>query len=297
MPWTDIKLNDGREIPGISFGSSRHSGDTVSTVDEAIHAGFDSIDTAQIYRSEGAVGQAIKQSGLSRDDLWITTKWSGLKSAKESIEDSLHDLGVDYVDLYLIHFPGVTKGDIPGSWKHLEEFKKLGYAKSIGVSNFEVSDLKELLSQAHVKPSVNQIPFHPDILLKQEPLVKYLKEHDIAIEGYSPLAPLWNDDKKSPVLKVVKDIAGKRDVPEERVLLAWSRAKGVIPVTSSSTKSRIESFIAAGDLKLTTEEVEAIDKAGYKTAKNAEIRRKVVTGFKWATAAGLVTYLALTRFT
>ncbi|WVQ67237.1 uncharacterized protein L199_005432 [Kwoniella botswanensis] len=295
MTWQDIKLNDGREIPGISFGSSRHSGDTVSTVDEAIHAGFDSIDTAQIYRSEAAVGQAIKQSGLSRDEIWITTKWSGLKTAKESIQDSLQALGVDYVDLYLIHFPAVTKGDIAGSWKHLEEFKKLGHAKSIGVSNFEISHLKELLSHAHIKPSVNQIPFHPDILAKQEPLVQFLKDHNIAIEGYSPLAPLWNDDKKSPVLKVVKDIAGKRNVPEERALLAWSRSKGVIPVTASSTKSRIESFIAAGDLDLTGEEVKAIDKAGYKSARNAEIRRKVVNGIKWVTAAGLVTYLAINR--
>ncbi|WWC91507.1 uncharacterized protein L201_006453 [Kwoniella dendrophila CBS 6074] len=295
MPWQDIKLNDGREIPGISFGTSRHSGDTVATVDAAIHAGFDSIDTAQMYKSEGAVGEAIKQSGISRSDIWITTKWSGVKSAQESIHDSLEQLGVDYVDLYLIHFPGVTKGDIKGAWREVEEFKKLGYAKSIGVSNFEISHLEELLKHSFITPSVNQIPFHPNNLAKQEPLIKYLKEKNIAIEGYSPLAPLWQDDKNSPVLKTVKSIASKRDVPEERVLLAWSQSKGVIPVTASSTKSRIESFIAAGDLDLTEEEIKSIDKAGYKASRNAELKRKFVTSAKWLTAAGLVTYLAVSR--
>ncbi|WRT70440.1 uncharacterized protein IL334_007438 [Kwoniella shivajii] len=296
MPWSDIKLNDGRKIPGISFGTSRHSGDTTATVDAAIYAGFDSIDTAQMYKSEGAVGKAIKQVDISRDELWITTKWSGVKTAQESIDDSLESLGVDYVDLYLIHFPGVAKGDIPGAWKHLEEFKKLGYAKSIGVSNFEISHLNELFAHAHFKPSVNQIPFHPDILAKQEPLVKFLQDHNIAVEGYSPLAPLWQDSK-SPVLKVVKDIAGKRNVPEERVLLAWTRAKGVIPVTASSTKSRIESFIAAGDLALSSDEIQSIDKAGYKSYRNAQIRTKVVMAAKWLTAAALVSYIALHRTT
>ncbi|WWC62525.1 uncharacterized protein I303_105121 [Kwoniella dejecticola CBS 10117] len=297
MPWEDIKLNDGRKIPGISYGTSRHSGDTVSTVDAAIHAGFDSLDTAQIYRSEGAVGQAIKQSGIPRNDLWITTKWSGLKSAKESIHDSLENLGVDYVDLYLIHFPAVAKGDIPSAWGHLEDFKKAGYAKSIGVSNFEITHLKELLYHAKIKPSVNQIPFHPNILAKQEPLVKYLQEHNIAVEGYSPLAPLWQDGGNAPVLKAVKKIAEDHEVPEERVLLAWTRAKGVIPVTSSSTKSRIESFIAAGDLRLSDEEVKTIDKAGYKASRNADLKQRIVTGAKWVVAAGLVTYIAVSRMT
>ncbi|WWC70725.1 uncharacterized protein I206_104676 [Kwoniella pini CBS 10737] len=296
MPWEDIKLNDGRKIPGISFGTSRHSGDTVSTVDEAIHAGFNSLDTAQIYKSENAVGQAIKESGIPRKELWITTKWSGLKNAKESIKDSLNHLGVNHVDLYLIHFPAVAKDDIPGSWAHLEEFKKLGYTKSIGVSNFEISHLKELLHHAKIKPSVNQIPFHPNILAKQEPLIKYLQENEIAIEGYSPLAPLWQDGAGAPVLKAVKSLASKYNVPEERILLAWTRSKGVIPVTSSSTKSRIESFIAAGDLTLSDEDIKSIDKAGYKAFLLTELKKSLINGVKWFTVAGLVTYFAVRRY-
>ncbi|WVR00374.1 hypothetical protein IAU59_007517 [Kwoniella sp. CBS 9459] len=295
MPWEDIKLNDGRKIPGVSYGSSRHSGqDTAATVDEAIHAGFDSIDTAQIYRSEGAVGKAIKESGIARDDLWITTKWSGLKPAEESIKDSLEALGTDYVDLYLIHFPGVAKDDIPGAWEKLEKFKKEGHAKSIGVSNFDVSQLKELLASAHIKPAVNQIVFHPNVLPAQAPLLEYLQEHNIAVEGYSPLAPLWQDEG-TPVFKVVEGLAKELGIPLEQVLLAWSRAKGVIPVTSSSSKERIESFIAAGDVTLSAEQVEAIDKAGYKGHKQAELRRKVTVAAKWLAAAGLVSYLAFSK--
>ncbi|WVF73206.1 hypothetical protein IAT40_008025 [Kwoniella sp. CBS 6097] len=291
MPWEDIKLNDGRKIPGVSYGSSRHSGqDTAATVDEAIHAGFDSIDTAQIYRSEGAVGRAIKESGIARDDLWITTKWSGLKSAEESIKDSLEALGTDYVDLYLIHFPSVAKDDIPGAWEKLEKFKKQGHAKSIGVSNFDISQLKELLASAIIKPAVNQIIFHPDVLPAQAPLLEFLKEHKIAVEGYSPLAPLWQD-KGTPVFKVVEGIAKEIDVPIEQILLAWSRAKGVIPVTSSSSKDRIESFIAAGDVKLSEEQVDAIDKAGYKGHKQAQLKRKAAVTAKWLAAAGLLSYL------
>ena len=152
MPFHTITLNDGRKIPQIGFGSWKiPKPDAAGQVDQAIEVGFDHIDTAQggqvlwlkerladsvVYYNEEEVGQAIKESGLARSELWVTTKWSGVedKSPGQSIDESLEKLGLDYVDLYLIHSPRLAKGDIPGTWKQIEEIHKAGKAKSIGVS-------------------------------------------------------------------------------------------------------------------------------------------------------------------
>ena len=149
MPFHEINLNDGRKIPQIGFGSWKIPKDVCTgQVDQAIDIGFDHIDTAQgtficfascslpVYHNEEEVGQALKESGLARKEYWLTTKWSGLdnKNARQSCEESLEKLGVEYIDLYLIHHPNVTKGDIPGAWKQMEELHKEGKVKSIGVS-------------------------------------------------------------------------------------------------------------------------------------------------------------------
>jgi len=149
MPFHEITLNDGRKIPQIGFGSWKIPKDVCTgQVDQAIDIGFDHIDTAQgtficiascslpVYHNEEEVGQALKESGLARKEYWLTTKWSGLdnKNARQSCEESLEKLGVEYIDLYLIHHPNVTKGDIPGAWKQMEELHKEGKVKSIGVS-------------------------------------------------------------------------------------------------------------------------------------------------------------------
>ncbi|KAL0243704.1 hypothetical protein I308_105675 [Cryptococcus tetragattii IND107] len=266
MPFGEITLNDGRKIPAIAFGTWKIPKEkTPSQVGQAIDVGFDHIDTAQIYHNEGEVGQAIKESGLSRNELWVTTKWSGVeeKGARQSIKESLDKLGLKYLDLYLIHSPRVTKGDIKGAWKELETLQKEGKTKSIGVSNFNKEQLQELLAHATVKPVVNQILLHPYVITQTAPLLEYLKEQNIVVEGYSTLTPLTSRPG-GPVDQPVNQIAKRLSIKPEQVLLAWSRAKGAIPVTTSSKKERLEGYLDVGDITLTEDDIKAIDKAGAK---------------------------------
>ncbi|KIR62580.1 oxidoreductase [Cryptococcus bacillisporus CA1873] len=266
MPFGEITLNDGRKIPAIAFGTWKiPKENTPSQVGQAIDVGFDHIDTAQIYHNEEEVGQAIKESGLSRNELWVTTKWSGVeeKGARQSIKESLDKLGLEYLDLYLIHSPRVTKGDIKGAWKELETLQKEGKTKSIGVSNFNKEQLQELLAHATVKPVVNQILLHPYVITQTAPLLEYLKEQNIVVEGYSTLTPLTSRPG-GPVDQPVNQIAKRLSIKPEQVLLAWSRAKGAIPVTTSSKKARLEDYLDVGDITLTEDDIKAIDKAGAK---------------------------------
>lgn len=181
---------------------------------------------------------------MSRNQLWVTTKWSGIdgKGARQSIGESLEKLGLEYLDLYLIHSPQVTKGDIKGAWKELETLQKEGKTKSIGVSkqvyyqtiffaslsdvwdSFNKEQLQELLAHATVKPVVNQILLHPYVITRTAPLLEYLEEQNIVAEGYSTLVPLTSRPG-GPVDKPVNQIAERLNVKPEQVLLAWSRAK------------------------------------------------------------------------
>jgi diketogulonate reductase-like aldo/keto reductase len=137
MPFHKIKLNDGRSIPAIGFGSWKIPRDQAThQTDQAIEVGFDHIDTAQVYYNEEEVGQAIKESGLARKEIWVTTKWSGVdgKGPTQSCNESLEKLGLEYIDLYLIHSPRLVRGDVRGKWEEMEGLVKEGKVKSIGVS-------------------------------------------------------------------------------------------------------------------------------------------------------------------
>ncbi|ODN75577.1 hypothetical protein, variant 2 [Cryptococcus amylolentus CBS 6039] len=165
MPFTEVTLNDGRKIPAIGFGTWKVPNDvTAGEVDQAIDIGFDHIDTAQIYGNETEVGQAIKESGLSRKDIWVTTKWSGVdnKSPRQSILESLEKLGLEYLDLYLIHHPRLTKGDIRGTWKEFEGLKKEGFVKSIGVSNAVIVTTSSKKERLESYLDVGDITLSPD---------------------------------------------------------------------------------------------------------------------------------------
>jgi len=293
MPWTTIKLNDGTTIPTIAFGtgSLKNGQHAVDAVDQAISVGFDHIDTAQSYRNEQEAGQAIKDSGLKRNELYITTKYSGLNGLdiETSIRNSVKNLGVDYVDLYLIHHPRLAQPDIPTAWKAMEKVKSDGLAKSIGVSNYEIADLAVLLASAKVKPVVNQILFHPYVLARQAPLIEYSAKHGIVTEGYSPLIPITR--RPGPVNTPVDDIAARLQVKPEQVLLAWAKAKGVIVVTSSSNKERLEGYLDAGDIDLAADDVEAIDIAGAIGAqreKNIELVWRVAKTFIAVSASWII---------
>ncbi|CED84688.1 Aldo/keto reductase family proteins [Phaffia rhodozyma] len=298
-----VKLNDGREIPQIAFGTWKIPEDVCTLqVTQAVELGFSHIDTAQAYRNEAEVGKAIRGFGLHRDDFWVTTKWSGLdgKGPRQSCLESLDKLGLKQIDLYLIHSPRLANENIPGVWEEFESLKKDGLVKSIGVSNFSIADLKVLLYSAKIKPVVNQILFHPYVWEKTRPLVEFMEEHDIKAEAYSALYPLTSQTG-GPVDKPVDKIAHKRNLKPEQVLLAWVIAHAGIPITTSSRPDRITSYLSVPHIHLSKSEVESIDEAGkkfhLKHALKEAVRQKgptvafaslVVAGWLAADAFGLI---------
>ncbi|KAK7001787.1 Aldo/keto reductase [Favolaschia claudopus] len=265
MPWNDITLNDGRSIPSIGFGTWKMgNGDApISQVDQAISVGFSHIDTAQAYRNEAEAGTAIRDSGLERKEIFITTKYSGLDGLdiKTSINNSLENLGVEYVDLYLIHHPRLATPDIPTAWREMEDIHAQGLVKSIGVSNFEVADLAILLASAKVKPVVNQILLHPYVYARQLPILEFSKANKIVIEAYSSLIPITSLPN-GPVDAPVQSIAARLGVSMDQVLLAWTKAKGAVVLTTSRKKERLLGYLDAGDIELTPEDITSIDVAG-----------------------------------
>jgi diketogulonate reductase-like aldo/keto reductase len=270
MPWDTVTLNSGHEIPTIAFGTWRiGNGDKpVENAKTALSVGFSHIDTAQAYRNEVEAGRALRESGLPRDKVFVTTKYSGLDGLgiRASIHNSLKNLGISYVDLYLIHAPFLAKPDIPTAWKEMEALVDAGLARSIGVSNFGAKDLEILLKHARILPAANQILFHPYVYKQQLPTLEICTQHRIVVEGYSPLIPL-TQYPYGPVSGVVGAIATREGVKPEQVLLAWAKAKGAVVVTTSSRRWRLEGYIAAGDLALTTSDLVDIDEAGGKGAE------------------------------
>ncbi|KAJ7489171.1 Aldo/keto reductase [Mycena latifolia] len=298
MPWETKKLNDGHEIPGIAFGTwklGQGEGPT-SQVDQAISVGFSHVDTAQLYRNETEAGIAIRESGLAREEIFLTTKYSGIDGldVRTSIRNSLKYLGVSYVDLYLIHFPRLAVPDIPTIWKEMEEIKTQGMAKSIGVSNFTATDLAILLASAKIKPVTNQILLHPYVYALQLPILEYAAKHQIAIEAYSALVPITHlpgGPLDAPLAAIAERLAATPD----QILLAWTKAKGAIVVTTSSKRTRLEGYLAAGDLALTKEDIAAIDAAGAKgppltQGRKNLLRRFLVVGIFSVAAAALTVY-------
>ncbi|KAJ7480662.1 Aldo/keto reductase [Mycena latifolia] len=285
MPWDTIQLNDGREIPSIGFGTaSGHGDDAITQVDQAISVGFSHIgelnhNTAQLYMNEAEAGVAIRESGLSRKEIWITTKYSGLDGLdiKTSIQNSLKNLGVSYVDLYLIHHPRLAVPDIPTAWKEMEEIQAQGLVKSIGVSNFEVNDLAILLASAKVKPVANQILLHPYVYARQLPILEYAAKHKIVIEAFSALIPVTSlpgGPVDAPVGAIAKRLGVSNDQFSQYSFLVLHN----LPPqnhSASSKKERLLGYLNAGDLALTSEDIAAIDAAGAKGAPLSPMKRFV----------------------
>jgi len=265
MPFKEIKLNNGLIVPQIGFGTWKIPQDkTQDNVLTAVEVGFDHIDTAQVYGNELQVGEALKETGLKRSEIWITTKWSGVAATRpaEAIQQSLQKLGLAYVDLYLIHSPRLVRPQVLQGWQEMEDLLKQGLTKSIGVSNFLIPDLQELESSAIV-PAVNQILLHPYVYKQTKPLLDYCAQKGIVIEAYSPLVPL-TQYPGGPVDKPVFAIADRLGVAPEQVLLAWIKAKGAIILTTSSKKERLERYQGVADIDLTDDDVAAIEEAGAK---------------------------------
>ncbi|ORY75371.1 NADP-dependent oxidoreductase domain-containing protein [Leucosporidium creatinivorum] len=293
MAWGTRKLNDGRELPEIGFGTwTAGSGQTVvDQVEQAIETGFNHIDTAQYYNNEYETGKGIKESS---EHPWITTKWSGKdnKGIRQSLQESLEYLGVKSVDLYLIHHPRLVNGDAPASWAEFEEIKKEGLVKSIGVSNFQIEDLESIRLAGESTPAVNQILLHPYVYSQTAPLLAYHATHNIVTEAYSSLYPITHE-KGGPLDKPLSKIAEKHSASEAGVLFAWARSKGAVIVTTSRQKSRLEDYLHSGDLELSDKEIKQLDEAGGKF-QAWKTKQKALKAVAWGLFA--VEGLALVRW-
>ncbi|WHX48396.1 aldo/keto reductase [Paenibacillus woosongensis] len=251
-----VTLSNGRQMPWLGLGVYKMSEgqEVIASIEAAIRNGYRSIDTAALYQNEEGVGQAIKASGISREELFITTKvWNsdqGYDSTLKAFDASMSKLGLDYLDLYLIHWP--VKGKYKETWKALEQLHKDGRVRSIGVSNFQVHHLEDLLADAVVRPVVNQVELHP--LLSQVELREYCKSQGIQIEAWSPLAQGKLLDNE-----LLKAIGAKYGKSTAQVIIRWDLQHGIVTIPKSSNPERIVENANVFDFELTAEEMKQID--------------------------------------
>ena len=253
-----VVLNNGVEMPILGFGVYQVTdpNECETSVFEAINAGYRLIDTAQAYGNEEAVGKAIKKSGVDRKDLFITTKlWVSdvsYEKAKKAFEKSLKNLGLDYLDLYLIHQP---YGDVHGAWRAMEELYKEGKIRAIGISNFQPDRVMDMIMFNDVVPAVNQIETHP--FNQHIETQKLLIENKVQIESRGPFAEGRNDIFKNELLA---SIGKKYNKSIAQVILRWLTQRGVVVIPKSVRKDRIAENINVFDFKLAAEDMEAISK-------------------------------------
>jgi diketogulonate reductase-like aldo/keto reductase len=252
-----LTLNDGTTIPQLGFGVWQVPADEVTAaVSAALETGYRSIDTAAAYQNEEGVGKAIKSSGIDRDDLFVTTKlWNpdqGYDSTLKAFDESLGKLGLDYVDLYLIHWPLPMADRFVDTWKAFEKIKSDGRAKSIGVSNFHEPHLQRLFAETDVVPSVNQIELHPNLPQKQ--LRAFNDKHGIKTEAWSPLA---SGDLLSD--QTLVNLAEKYAKSPAQVILRWHLQLGNIVIPKSVTPERIKSNFEVFDFELSDDDITTID--------------------------------------
>ncbi len=289
-----LQFSNGDKMPVIGLGTWKATGDEVKkAVKDAIHAGYRHIDTAAVYGNEAEIGEALKElfdaGVVSRDQLFITTKlWNDSHHPDDvlpALKTSLKKLKLDYVDLYLIHWPVAFKSGVPfpqseddyvpldevpieTTWAIMEEAQKLGLSKHIGVSNFSVKKLKDLLGKCTSRPEMNQVELHP--LLQQPELYSYCNDNNILLTAYSPLgsgdraASMKSGDEPNLFeLPAIQKIAEKHNVHPAQVLLGWHVARGTSVIPKSSTKSHIESNLKSQDINFDQDDLndlKAMDK-------------------------------------
>ena len=251
-----VTLNNGVQIPQLGFGVFQvPDAETAAAVGSALEAGYRSIDTAAVYGNEAGVGRAIAESGIAREELFVTTKlWNsdqGFENALRAFDSSLAKLGLDYVDLYLIHWPTPARALYAETWRALEQLAADGRVRAAGVSNFQPTHLRALLDHSSLVPAVNQIELHPG--LQQAVLRTFDAEHGIATEAWSPLA-------QGAVLgdAPITDLAARHGKTPAQVVLRWHLQLGNIVIPKSVTPARIRENLDVFDFELGDDDMRAI---------------------------------------
>lgn len=257
MEWTTLNNDVSMPMLGLGVYKVEDGMVTVETVKAALDAGYRLIDTAAIYQNEESVGRAIRESGVSREDIFVTTKlWNefhGYDEALQAFQDSLDRLGLDYIDLFLIHWPMPRFGKFVETYKALEQLYEEGKVRAIGVSNFEVQHLNQIIQSSSIVPAVNQVEIHP--YLSQKELIAFCKRYDIQIQAWSPLMK-GREALEDPV---ITEIASKYEKSPAQVILRWHLQNGVAVIPKSVTPDRIRENIQVFDFTLTQEDMAAID--------------------------------------
>ncbi len=261
-------LQNGYQIPVVGFGTwQTPDGETaVKSVEAALKDGYRHIDTAAVYGNEASVGEGIRNSGVPREDIFVTSKlWNterGYEKTVQAFEQTLEKLQLDYLDLYLIHWPSIEKLDKNwqetnlATWRAFEKLYKDGKIKAIGVSNFLTKHLEPLIAEAEIKPMVDQIEYHPGYLQKET--VDFCKSNGILVEAWSPLGTGKVLDNET-----LKTIAGKYGKSSAQVCIRWCLQTGTLPLPKSVTPSRILENTNIFDFELTAEDVAAINELPF----------------------------------
>jgi 2,5-diketo-D-gluconate reductase A len=250
-----VKLNNGIPMPMVGFGTNTLGGDIcVRSVSDAISVGYRLIDTAKVYGNEEFVGAGIKKSGIKREELFITSKlWvddSGYENAKKAFQTTIDKLGVEYLDLYLIHRP---RGDVKGSWKAMEELCKEGKIRAIGVSNFEPEQLDDLMKDAKIKTAINQIETH--VFFQQQKALEALKKDKVQMEAWSPFAAGRNGIFSNETLA---GIGKKHNKSIAQVCLRWHHQRGIVAIPRSTQKAHMIENLNIFDFKLDETDMKTI---------------------------------------
>ncbi|TFD95277.1 aldo/keto reductase [Cryobacterium lactosi] len=257
-PVPTITLNDGHTIPQLGFGVFKvDPTETTRIVADALEVGYRHIDTAAVYGNEEGVGRALASAGLDRSELFVTTKlWNdeqGTQSALDAFDASLEKLGLDYVDLYLIHWPAPANDKFVESWRTLEKIRESGRARSIGVSNFLVPHLDRLLTETDVVPAVNQIELHP--AYQQGEITAFARQHGIHIEAWGPLGQGKYPLLEEPVVTTAAEAHGKTAA---QVIIRWHLQAGNIVFPKSNRRERMVENFDVFDFELSHTEVATI---------------------------------------
>lgn len=264
-----VKLNNGIEIPSIGFGTSMVTGDEcIETIKTAIDVGYTHIDTAHAYENEAEIGKAIKQSNINRADIFITSKvWKdsmGYEKTMESFSETIKSLDVDYIDLFLIHWPKNNNDELNiETWRALEDLYRAGKVRAIGVSNFLVKHLKPILENCEIVPAVNQLEYHPGLVRKDT--IDFCKKYGIVIEAWSPLGKGKMLDNETLV-----KLAKKYNKSVAQICLKWCLQNEIIPLPKSQNKGRMIQNKDLFNFELSDEDMEEINSLQFFGGSNMD---------------------------